>query len=91
MKLQHKDDLYVSLAKGHLDIEEVRKALKKKSENKFVKYWKLQFFKSDKDKPVPDKEKEEEKGKVINDIIVMLLILSLLRAVTLSRVTMLLA
>ena len=69
LKLQHKDDLYVSLAKGHLDIEEVRKALKKKSENKFVKYWKLQFFKSDKDKPVPDKEKEEEKGKVINDII----------------------
>lgn len=68
LKLQHKDDLYVSLAKGHLDIEEVRKALKKKSENKFVKYWKLQFFKSDKDKSVPDKEKEEEKGKVINDI-----------------------
>ena len=67
LKLQHKDDLYVSLAKGHLDIEEVRKALKKKSENKFVKYWKLQFFKSDKDKSVPDK-REEEKGKVINDI-----------------------
>ena len=66
LKLQHKDDLYVSLAKGHLDIEKVRKALKKKSENKFVKYWKLQFFKSDKDKSVPDKE--EEKGKVINDI-----------------------
>ena len=66
LKLQHKDDLYVSLAKGHLDIEEVRKALKKKLENKFVKYWKLQFFKSDKDKSVPDKE--EEKGKVINDI-----------------------
>lgn len=66
LKLQHKDDLYVSLAKGHLDIEEVRKALKKKSENKFVKYWKLQFFKSDKDKSVSDKE--EEKGKVINDI-----------------------
>ena len=66
LKLQYKDDLYASLAKGHLDIEEVRKALKKKSENKFVKYWKLQFFKSDKDKSVPDKE--EEKGKVINDI-----------------------
>lgn len=68
LKLQNKDDLYVSLAKGHLDIEDVRKALKKKSENKFVKYWKLQFFKSDKDKSVPDKEKEEEKGKLINDI-----------------------
>ena len=62
LKLQHKDDLYVSLAKGHLDIEEVRKALKKKSENKFVKYWKLQFFKSDKDKSVPDKEEEERES-----------------------------
>ena len=66
LKLQHKDDLYVSLAKGHLDIEEVRKALKKKSENKFVKYWKLQFFKSDKDKSVQDKD--EKKGEVINDL-----------------------
>ena len=65
----------------------MRKALKKKSENKFVKYWKLQFFKSDKDKSVPDKE--EEKGKVINDITDDLLILSLLRAVIRSRVTML--
>ena len=66
LKLQHKDDLYVSLAKGHLDIEEVRKALKKKSENKFVKYWKLQFFTSDKDKSVQDKD--EKKGEVINDL-----------------------
>lgn len=64
MKLESKDDLYVSLAKGNLNIEEVRKALKKKSENKFVKYWKLQFFKSDKEKiPV-----EKEEGKVINDM-----------------------
>ena len=52
------------MAKGNLNIEEVRKALKKKSENKFVKYWKLQFFKSDKEKvPV-----EKEEGKVINDM-----------------------
>lgn len=69
LKLNNKDDLYVSLAKGHLDVEEVRKALKKKSENKFVKYWKLQFFKSDKDKPVVPVEKEEGKGKIINDIV----------------------
>lgn len=64
LKLENKDDLYVNMAKGHLDIEEVRKALKKKSENKFVKYWKLQFFKGDKDKGVPDKDE----GKVINDM-----------------------
>lgn len=64
LNLDSKDDLYVSLAKGNLNVEEVRKALKKKSENKFVKYWKLQFFKSDKDKV----QVEKEEGKVINDM-----------------------
>jgi len=67
LKLQNRDDLYVGLAKGHLDIEDVRKALKKKSENKFVKYWKLQFFKSDKDKVISEKEVGQD--KVIDDIV----------------------
>ena len=64
LKLDNKDDLYVSLAKGNLSVEDVRKALKKKSENKFVKYWKLQFFKSDKEKAPAEKEE----GKIINDV-----------------------
>lgn len=50
LNLEAKEDLFANLAKGILTEEDVKKALKKKSENKFVKYWKLQFFKSDKDK-----------------------------------------
>ena len=50
LNLEAKEDLFANLAEGILTEEDVKKALKKKSENKFVKYWKLQFFKSDKDK-----------------------------------------
>ena len=48
LKLENKDDLYISLAKGNITLEKVAKALRKKSENKFIKYWKLQFFRGDK-------------------------------------------
>ncbi len=40
----NKDDLYVELGKGTLTEEAVEKVLKKKNENKFIKYWKLQFL-----------------------------------------------
>lgn len=70
LKLANKEDLYISLAKGHLDQEEVRKALRKKSENKFVKYWKLQFFKSDKSKNAGKEEiRKKGKEKILNDIV----------------------
>lgn len=72
LKLNAKEDLFVSLAKGHLDVEEVKRALKRKSENKFVKYWKLQFFKNDrsdaaKEGGAGDKKKKDE--KVFNDVV----------------------
>lgn len=60
LNLKVKEDLFVNLAKGILTEEDVRKALKKKSENKFVKYWKLQFFRGDKDKEDKGQVKEEE-------------------------------
>jgi len=72
LKVAHKEDLYIGLAKGHFELEEVRKALRKKSENKFVKYWKLQFFKTDKDKAEQSSEGKSAskvKGKVLNDIV----------------------
>jgi GTP pyrophosphokinase len=52
MKLGDKDDLYLGLFKQQISIEEVRKAVRRKSENKFMRYWKLQFFKSDKERAV---------------------------------------
>lgn len=39
-----KDDLYAELAKSTITFEDIEKVLKKKSESKFVKYWKLQFL-----------------------------------------------
>ncbi|MDR2414352.1 MAG: RelA/SpoT family protein [Odoribacteraceae bacterium] len=50
LKLGEKDDLYLGLFKQQISTEEVRKALKRKSKNKLMHYWKLQFFKSDKER-----------------------------------------
>lgn len=72
LKLNTKEELFISLAKGHLDVEEVKRALKRKSENKFVKYWKLQFFKNDKSDATKEggaENKKKEDEKVFNDIV----------------------
>lgn len=48
-KLLNKEELYVKLGTGEISEEELIKELKKKVENRFMKYWKLQFFKNDRD------------------------------------------
>jgi GTP pyrophosphokinase len=68
LRLGDKDELYLGLLQQQISPEELRKALKRKSENKFMRYWKLQFFKSDKERPLSDEagarasngEKQEE-------------------------------
>lgn len=55
--MTNKEDLYVELAKEAITLDEVEKVLKKKSENKFIKYWKLQFLWPGKDS---DGKKEKE-------------------------------
>ena len=47
--LTNKDDLYVELAKNIITEGDLEKVLKKKAENKFIKYWKLQFLWNGKD------------------------------------------
>ncbi|MEG0796212.1 MAG: RelA/SpoT family protein [Odoribacter sp.] len=47
--LSNKDDLYVEIGKNIITEEELEKILRKKSENKFIKYWKLQFLWSGKE------------------------------------------
>lgn len=49
LKLNNKDDLYVQLGRNPHLKEEVTRELKKKTENRFMKYWKLQFLWNDKD------------------------------------------
>lgn len=74
LNLSHKDELYLGIAKKQITMEEVKKAMKRKSENKFVKYWNLQFFKSDKDKQGKEKQvkngSEAEKEEGLSDIII---------------------
>lgn len=43
-KLNNKDELYNKIATGVVKLDDLDKVLRKNNENKFVKYWKLQFF-----------------------------------------------
>lgn len=60
-KLLNKEELYVKLGTGEISGEELIKDLKKKVENRFMKYWKLQFFKNDRDEE--DKKEKELEGE----------------------------
>lgn len=66
LKLPNKEELYVRLAHGAVKEEEVVRELKKKTENRFMKYWKLQFFRNDRDeeerKTKQDGGKDEEEN-----------------------------
>ena len=50
--LNNKDELYNKIATGVVKLDDLDKVLRKNNENKFVKYWKLQFF--------PESAKEDE-------------------------------
>ncbi len=45
-KLNNKDEMYTKIATGVIKLDDLDKILRKNNENKFVKYWKLQFFSS---------------------------------------------
>lgn len=72
--LNNKDELYTKIGAGLIDLGELEKILKKNTENKFVKYWNLQFFfgNSNKDEDQEDNPNddqigtEHEKHKVID-------------------------
>lgn len=51
-----KDELYSKIAVGLINLEDLKKILKKNTKNKWIRYWGLQFGA----KPVEEKEKEEE-------------------------------
>lgn len=48
-KYSHKDDFFIALSREAVTPEQIVKELKRKDENRFMKYWKLQFLWSDKD------------------------------------------
>ena len=60
-KLNNKDELYNKIATGVVKLDDLDKVLRKNNENKFVKYWKLQFF--------PDSVKEDEEDISEDEIV----------------------
>lgn len=56
--LSNKEELYSKIGAGLIDLSDLEKILKKNSENKFVKYWNLQFF--------SNSSKEDEESEVEN-------------------------
>lgn len=60
----NKDDLYAEIGKNAITSEDIEKILKKKTENKFIKYWKLQFLWNNKE---GEEKKEEDKNIPIDE------------------------
>lgn len=58
--LNNKDELYSKIGAGLIDLSDLEKILKKNTENKFVKYWNLQFFFGNSDKNKEQEEAEED-------------------------------
>ena len=46
--ISNKEELYTKISAGIVDLSDLEDVLKKNTENKFVKYWNLQFFANDK-------------------------------------------
>lgn len=66
--VNNKDELYNKIGTGLIDLSGLEKILKKNNENKFVKFWNLQFFFGGSDKNRDEKENpdgnEAQKGKI---------------------------
>lgn len=63
--LNNKDELYSKIATGVVKLDELDKILRKNKENKFVKYWKLQFSSIEEDED--DIPEEEVQAKQVID------------------------
>ena len=62
-ELTNKDDLFLEMGNQTITADDVEKVLKKRAENRFVKYWKLQSLWSGKD---GDEKKKNRKEKSID-------------------------
>lgn len=61
--ITNRDDLYMEIGKHSITEEDLDRLLKKKAENKFVKYWKLQFLWNGKE---GDDKKKVQRGMAIS-------------------------
>ncbi len=66
----NRDDLYVEIGKHAITEDDLDRLLKKKAENKFVKYWKLQFLWNGKEGE--DKKKDQRDMAILPDSDIMI-------------------
>ncbi|NOZ47704.1 MAG: bifunctional (p)ppGpp synthetase/guanosine-3',5'-bis(diphosphate) 3'-pyrophosphohydrolase [Chlorobi bacterium] len=55
-EINNKDDLYYQIGNSSIDVEEIVKLIKKRTRNKLIRYWRLQFSKG---------TSEKKKGEII--------------------------
>jgi len=55
----NKDELFLNFGSSKIKLDEIENIVKKKSKNKFIKYWKLQFFGSDEKQIHADKSESK--------------------------------
>lgn len=61
--LNNKDELYSKIGAGLIDLSDLEKILKKNTENKFVKFWNLQFFFGNSEKEDEEKDSATDKKR----------------------------
>jgi len=63
--VSNKEELYIKIGTGLIDLQDLDNVLKKNNESKFVKYWKLQFLigKGSEDEEQPKKSKKNKIDK----------------------------
>ncbi len=64
-KLNNKDELYTKIATGVVKLDDLDKILRKNNENKWVKYWKLQFFSSSEEEEDNEDMLDEQEKPVV--------------------------
>lgn len=69
-KLTNRDDLYAAIGRQAITEEELEKVLKKRAENKFIKYWNLQFLWNGKDSETRNKGMALPAGEVNSDFVI---------------------
>jgi GTP diphosphokinase / guanosine-3',5'-bis(diphosphate) 3'-diphosphatase len=58
--LNNKEQLFSQVGMGLIDLKDMDQILKKKSKNKFIKYWDITFKRKDKQQNEPPEEPIEE-------------------------------
>ncbi|MFH2142799.1 MAG: RelA/SpoT family protein, partial [Bacteroidota bacterium] len=60
--IRSKDDFYVKIGSGIIDLDDIKKIIKKKSRNKWIRYWQLQINKT------TGRKKKKQTHEIISDV-----------------------